>query len=172
MENKESIRELLQNHSFLADAIALEQFIARWKLGTLPKRFWTHAAHVGVAAYFAFDEDHERTFAILRDGIRHYNTCVGTANTEDSGYHETLTGFWAAEVGRLVRSRSFQSRLDAVRAAVTAFGEDKYRFRGYYSFDVVTNRRARREWIEPDLKPIAEASKDTNGALRVPDDSL
>ena len=166
LENKECSTEFLRKHAFVVDEAALERFIAAWKLGTLPKRFWTHAAHVGVAAYFAFEENHERTFAILREGIRHYNTCVGTANTEDSGYHETLTGFWAAEVGKLVRSGNFASRLDAVRAAVAAFGEDKYRFRLFYSFDVVGSRRARREWIEPDRNPGAEASARTNIALR------
>ena len=171
LESKEYTNDLFGKYAFLSDQAALEQFIAGWKLGTLPKRFWTHAVHVGVAAYFAFEENHERTFAILRDGIRHYNTCVGTANTEESGYHETLTGFWAAEVGGLVRSGNFASRLDAVRAAVSAFGEDKYRFRLFYSFDVVASRRARREWIEPDLNPSRTLSEDER-PLRAAKDSL
>lgn len=162
--------ESLQKHAFLANEDALEQFIVDWKLGTLPKRLWTHAAHVGVAAYFAFAHDHEQTFAILRGGIRHYNTCVGTANTEDSGYHETLTGFWAAEVGELVRSGGFSSRLEAVRAAVVAFGEDKHRFRLFYSFDIVGSRRARSEWIEPDLKP--RVNEDPIVTVRLAKDSL
>ena len=167
----EYTNDFLVKYAFLSDQPALEQFIAAWTLGTLPKRFWTHGAHVGVAGYFAFEENHERTFAILRDGIRHYNTCVGTANTEESGYHETLTGFWAAEVGSLVRLGNFASRLDAVRAAVATLGEDKYRFRLFYSFDVVASRRARREWSEPDLNPI-EALSENERPLRVAKDIL
>ena len=169
LENKESSMELLRKHVFLATEDTLEQFIADWKLGTLPKRLWTHEAHVGVAAYFAFEHENEETFAILRHGIRHYNTCVGTANTEDSGYHETLTGFWASEVGKLVRSSGFSSRLEAVRAAVAAFGEDKYRFRHFYSFDIVGSRRARREWIEPDSMPKRNPTEDL---VRVAKDSV
>lgn len=151
MSSKESGGSCLLEHVFLTDDAALEGFIAAWRSGTLPKPLWTHAAHVAVAAYFAFGYNAAETLAILREGIRHYNTCVGTANTEDSGYHETLTGFWAGEVGGLVRGGEFPSKLDAARAAVTAFGNDKYRFRLFYSFDVVNCRRARREWIAPDL---------------------
>ena len=147
-----------ETNAFLRSEADLERFISAWKAGTLPKPCWTHAAHVGVAAYFAFSEAADATFAILREGIRHYNTCVGTANTEDSGYHETLTGFWAREVGNLVRGGNFGSRLEGVQAAVTAFGGDKYRFRLFYSFDVVSSRRARREWIEPDLYPAMDHS--------------
>ena len=138
----------------MTDDAALEGFVAAWRSGTLPKSNWTHAAHVAVAAYFAWKYDGVETIAILHEGIRHYNTCVGTANTEDSGYHETLTRFWADEVGKLVRGGAYPSQLEAVRAAVVAFGADKYRFRLFYSFDVVNSRRARREWIAPDLSPL------------------
>jgi len=40
-----------------------------------------------------------------------------------------------------------------VRAAVAAFGSERDRFRQFYSFDVVRDRRARREWVAPDLTP-------------------
>ena len=164
-ENKASAL-LLDTNPFLKTEANLDEFINAWKCGTLPKSCWTHAAHVGVAAYFAFAENPESTMSILRDGIRHYNTCVGTSNSEESGYHETLTRFWATEVGNLVRSGDFATRLDAVRAAIAAFGGDKYRFRLFYSFDVVGNRRARREWIEPDLSPVAQAADASNTTLR------
>ena len=172
LENKEYSSDHLGKHEFLASQAALEEFIAAWRLGTLPKRCWTHAAHVGVGAYFAFDYAHDETFAILREGIRHYNTCVGTANTEDSGYHETLTGFWAREVGKLVRGEGFTSKLEAARAAVARFGEDKYRFRLFYSFDVVGNRRARREWTEPDLNPDRDPTDTDSPTARVEADSV
>src|SRR5580698_7392010 len=32
---------------------ALDEFIARWEAGTLPKVQWTHAAHVAVGTYYA-----------------------------------------------------------------------------------------------------------------------
>lgn len=141
---------------FLESEAALQQFVETWKAGKLPKAAWTHAAHVGMAAYFAFDHALEATFAIMKAGILHHNTAVGTPNTEDNGYHETLTRFWAAEIGEFVRVGRFTSRLEAVRAAVSAFGERRDLYRFSYSFDVVRDRRARREWIAPDRKSTAE----------------
>jgi hypothetical protein len=107
-----------------------------------------------MAAYFAFDHAADATFAIMKAGILHHNTSVGTPNTEDNGYHETLTRFWAGEIGSFIRTGRFGSRLEAVRAAVAEFGRDRDRFQRFYSFDVVRDRRARREWVAPDREPL------------------
>ena len=140
----------------LESGASLQRFVEAWKAGRLPKAAWTHSAHVAMAAYFAFDHAAEATYSIMKSGIIHHNTSVGTANTEDSGYHETLTRFWAGEIGEFVRSGRFPSRFEGVRAAVNAFGEERDRFRKFYSFDVVRDRRARREWVPPDLSPTTK----------------
>jgi len=132
----------------------LQRFVEAWKSGKLPKVEWTHAAHVAMGAYFAFDHAADATFAIMKTGILHHNTSVGTPNTEDNGYHETLTRFWAGEIAAFIRSGRFTSRLQGVRAAVAAFGGNRDRFREFYSFDVVRDRRARREWVAPDREPV------------------
>src|SRR5246127_4350256 len=131
--------------ALLESEASLQKFVEAWKAGCLPKPAWTHAAHVGMAAYFAFDHASEATFAIMKAGILHHNTSVGTPNTEDNGYHETLTRFWSSEICEFVRRGRFLSKVEAVRAAVSAFGGDRNRYRAFYSFDVVRDRRARRE---------------------------
>jgi flavin reductase (DIM6/NTAB) family NADH-FMN oxidoreductase RutF len=141
-------------YPFLESEGALDDFVERWKLGTLSKTSWTHGAHVAVAAYLAFEYAPKEALDLTRAGILHFNTCVGTPNTEDSGYHETLTRFWSSQVGNLVRGGRFASRLEAVRQAIQLFGEDRDRHRLYYSFDVVRDRRARREWVAPDREPV------------------
>ncbi len=135
---------------FLASEDALHEFVRAWELETLPKAAWTHAAHVAVAANYAFDHSAEATFDKMKAGLLRFNTAAGTANTEDSGYHETLTRFWSGLVSEFVRRPEFSSRFEAVRGAVAEFGEDSNLYRRYYSFDVLKDRRARREWIPPD----------------------
>jgi hypothetical protein len=146
----DALHGVAHRHPFAESALALEQFVRDWERGTLPKPRWTHGAHVGVAAYFAFEHSAEALFQIMKLGIRHYNLCVGGANTEDAGYHETLTRFWAAAVGKFVRDGRFASQLEAVRNALVRFGEDRERYKLFYSFDVVRDRHARREWVSPD----------------------
>jgi hypothetical protein len=157
-EDSSAICDVLEGiaakHSFAASAAALDEFVRDWERGTLPKSRWTHGAHVGVAAYFAFEHSPEALFQIMKLGIRHYNLSVGTANTEDSGYHETLTRFWADSVGAFARLGGFPSRLEAVRNALARFAEDRKRYELFYSFDVVKDRRARREWVSPDREAI------------------
>ena len=140
-------------NAFVESDAALDNFVGHWKGGTLPKKAWTHAAHVAMAAYITFDHPAEPAFEQMKAGVLHHNASVGTANTEDSGYHETLTRFWCAIVGDFVRAGSYISRFEAVRAAVSAFGENRNLPRLFYSFDLVSNRRARREWVPPDRRP-------------------
>jgi len=140
-------------YPFLESEAALEEFVHRWETGRLTKAEWTHGAHVGTAAYHAFELDAEALFERMKARIIHHNECVGTGNTEDNGYHETLTRFWAGMVGEFVRSGRFSTRFEAVKNATQLFGEDRDRHRLYYGFDVVRDRRARREWIKPDREP-------------------
>ena len=157
-ENIDSSKPATSQEEFalLESGASLQRFVEAWKSGRLPKSAWTHAAHVAMAAYFAFDHAAEATFAMMKAGIIHHNTSVGTPNTEDNGYHETLTRFWSSEIGEFVRSSRFHSRFDAVRAAVSTFGGDRDRFTQFYSFDVVRDRRARREWVAPDRNAVAK----------------
>jgi flavin reductase (DIM6/NTAB) family NADH-FMN oxidoreductase RutF len=150
---RRAFHRLRVEYPFLRSDAALQDFISRWEAGRLTKAEWTHGAHVGVAAYFAFELDAEGLFERMKTGIIHHNECVGTANTEDNGYHETLTRFWAGTVGEFVRSGRFSTHFEAVKNTAQLFGEDRDRHRLYYDFDVVRDRRARREWIKPDREP-------------------
>ena len=138
----------------LADDAALDAFLAAWRDGTLPKSEWTHAAHVTVCAARAWDGGTvDEVFAAMKRGIVAYNVAVGTANTATSGYHETLTRFWAGVVVAHLRAAAPLSRLDAVRSAVAALGTARALHAAHYSFDVVADRRARAEWVPPDRTP-------------------
>jgi flavin reductase (DIM6/NTAB) family NADH-FMN oxidoreductase RutF len=150
---RRAFHKLHLRYPFLDSEETLEEFLRLWESGTLPRSSWTHGAHVAVAAYYAFEYSPETAFQMTKSGILHFNISVGTPNTEDSGYHETLTRFWAGIVGGFVRVRQFPSRLEAVRDAVRQFGEDRDLHRLHYSFDVVRDRGARRQWVQPDREP-------------------
>jgi flavin reductase ActVB len=145
-------------YSFLMSGEALDLFVRDWERGTLPLRSWTHSAHIAVTAYYAFDRSSDEVFRAMKQGIINFNICTGTMNGPDCGYHETLTRFWSQIVCELVHNGTYDSRFDAARASVEAFGEDRDRHRLYYSFDVVRDREARRNWIAPDREPACEWS--------------
>lgn len=137
-----------RDYPWLASSDRFRAFVQAWEDGSLPKADWTHAAHVAVGAAYAVRHGGD-ALAHLRDGIRRYNAAVGTPNTDTSGYHETLTRFWADAVGGLVAGVA--DEWQAACLAVDRLGEDRDRHTLHYGFDVVRSVAARRHWVPPDL---------------------
>ena len=73
---------------------SLATFIEGFEQGTYPKERWTHEAHVVMAAHYLTLHTVPDATRIIRTRIPAYNVAQGGQNTDDSGYHETLTIFW------------------------------------------------------------------------------
>lgn len=134
---------------FLESEEALSAFVDRWERGELPSEAWTHAAHVATCAFYAMRFDRELVFERMKAGILHFNTCTGTPNTEDRGYHETLTRFWTQTICDSIAASSNNSAIEKVKETVDKLKSSRYAM-DFYSFDVVKSREARRSWIPPD----------------------
>jgi hypothetical protein len=137
-------------HAFLDSATTLDAFVADWHGHRLPREAWTHGAHVGVCAYYAFDHEEEATLAIMRQGIRTFNESIGGKNTATSGYHESVTRLWVMAITAHLRANPARNRWEAARSAVARFASPGELLRQCYSFDVIEDRRARAEWVPPD----------------------
>jgi hypothetical protein len=132
----------------------LDAFLDQFFGCALPKAEWTHAAHVTLAASLLHESDVNTVLPKVRHAIRSHNEAVGTQNNDSSGYHETLTIFWLRVVAGKLSEAQAASRLDAVRCAVAAYGEERALHKLYYSIDIVKDATARREWVEPDLQGL------------------
>jgi len=140
--------------SWLESEAHLDEFLRRLEQHTLPKSEWTHAAHVTMAAGYLTRMTPGEALPLIRDRIKSYNVSVGGENTESSGYHESLTVLWIRLVAHHLSGLDpAMARIDQVRSAVAGFAGRSGIFREYWSFDVVKSVEARREWVEPDLKP-------------------
>ena len=141
-------------NGFLDSEETIDLFLHAFFHHTLPKAQWTHAAHVTLAASLLHSAEFATVLPQVRNAIRSYNEAVGTLNTDTSGYHETLTVFWLRVVAQRLALLPASSRLEAVRAVVEAFGEQRALHKLYYSDDIVADTAARRVWVEPDLQPL------------------
>ncbi len=139
------------SYPWLDSAVVFREFVAAWESGTLPKEAWTHAAHVAVGACYALRHGPD-ALDRTREGILRYNTAVGTPNTDTSGYHETLTRFWAELLAAEVSGET--DEWQAAARAVARYGEDRDLHTLHYGFDVVRSVDARRAWVAPDLAPL------------------
>ena len=143
----------------LATPESHEAFLRAFETGTLPKTDFTHGAHVATAASYLFNAPAfsiETVLPEIRQRIRAFNEAVGGANTETSGYHETLTHFWLIIVADHLRNSTPATRLEAAKSAVQVFGEARTLHTRYYSGDVVKDTAARQTWRRPDLLPLPE----------------
>ncbi len=133
----------------LANEANLDAFVRAFEDGTFPGKDYHHAQHLVVAACYLTEHGAAEATARMRTNIRRYNEAQGGKNTEDAGYHETLTVFWLMLIAANLPEAA--GRLEAARRAVELFGARRDVFRNYYSFDVLNSRDARSRWIAPDL---------------------
>ncbi len=135
--------------NIVASEFALSSFIAAFEAGTFPVAEFHHSEHLAVAACYLLAHTDREAARRARSGIRGYNLAQGGRNTDEAGYHETLTVFWLA----LVRANlcTTISRLEAVRCILDSFAPFRDIVRDFYSFDVVKSREARLSWVCPDL---------------------
>lgn len=128
----------------------VEAFIAR----QLPKRDWTHEAHLRVGLWHILRFANGTALVLLRQRIRAYNEATGVANTATAGYHETITRFYLHMIRRFVESVDASRPIDELAAALLEQCGDRSLPMRYYSRDRLFSAAARNGWAEPDLAPL------------------
>ena len=121
---------------------------------TLLKSEWTHAAHFAVAIWMLNHKIHN-PFTQMPGFIRRYNLSVGTPNTDNEGYHETITIASLRAAKHILDSRIKGEALYAVvnRLLESDFGKTSWIF-DYWTKETLFSTQARKNWIEPDMKRL------------------
>jgi hypothetical protein len=128
----------------------VEAFIAR----TLPKPEWTHHAHLRVGVWHVVEYGAEQALPLLRERISRYNESVGTINSDDSGYHETITAFYVRAISALIADLDVSMPFDALaNLVIERIGAREYPLK-FYSKERLFSVEARRGWVEPDLRKL------------------
>ena len=131
---------------------AIESLISRFEARSLPRAEWTHEAHLAVAIWYNSLYDDAKAMTLVRDFITYHNASVGTPNSDSEGYHETITRFWMS-VGRQYLGDHGQASLAATVDTFiqSPYGQKVYPL-SYYREETLFSVKARRGWVEPDLR--------------------
>jgi hypothetical protein len=129
----------------------IDEFIAAFEAGTLPKARWTHGAHLLTGACYVYDLGEAAAIDKMRLCVSRYNEAVGGKNTDTGGYHETVTVAWIKLLAGLLRESGAVERAAFARRAVERFEGDREILRRYYPVEVLRSVEARRAWIPPTL---------------------
>jgi hypothetical protein len=120
---------------------------------SLPKSEWTHAAHFA-AAFWLLQHPRLQARRDMPELIRSYNVATGVANTDSGGYHETITLASLRAAGAWLAARPDVALHQALsELLVSEYGRSDWLL-AYWSRSVLFSVRARRGWVEPDLRPL------------------
>jgi len=134
------------------DFEAVESFIGLFEDRRLPREHWTHQAHLVAGFWYARRLGMPAALEEIRVRIRAHNESVGTPNSDDNGYHETITRLYVTAIADHVarhRQLPFGQSLQALLES--PIGSRDWPF-GYYSRERLLSVAARRGWLPPDLK--------------------
>jgi hypothetical protein len=129
----------------------IEALIRDFEARILPKACWTHQAHLVVGLWYLTHHSPDDALAIVRQRIRAYNEAAGTANTDSSGYHETLTRLFLSGIAAHLSTHSNESLPTSVALLLQSPLVHKDWPLSFYSPERLFSVAARHEWLEPDF---------------------
>jgi hypothetical protein len=133
--------------------MTLEQtrrLVSQFEEHTLPKQQWTHTAHSIVALWYCIKYPLPQAVQRIRNGIKAYNINIGGANTDTSGYHETITLFYMNTIAGYIVTTGLTELTDE---QITLFLQQPFLETDYvwrhYTSDSLMSKEARRTWMPP-----------------------
>jgi hypothetical protein len=119
---------------------------------TLPKAKWTHAAHFATTLWLLRCRPEIDAGRVLPGMIRAYNEKTGVANTDSSGYHETITRASIRAARAFLGARSHMP-LHAICNELMAspLGDPEWLL-AYWSRERLYSVEARRAWVDADIR--------------------
>jgi hypothetical protein len=135
------------------NAQEIEAFIRDFEARNMDKSRWTHNAHLLVGLWYLTCCSPDEALSIVRQRIRGFNEAVGTANTDNSGYHETLTRLFLHGIAAHIIANPNESLPSSLAILLQSPLAHKDWPLSFYSRERLFSVAARREWLEPDLRP-------------------
>ncbi len=120
----------------------------------LPKERWTHAAHFAATLWFLRYRPKVDLSAVMPGMIRAYNESVGGANTDTSGYHETITQASIRAARAFLMEAPAEPLYETCNALLRSRLGDPDWLLEYWTRERLFSVEARRGWVEPDLREL------------------
>jgi hypothetical protein len=121
-----------------------------FETAAIPPSQFTHAAHIAVALSYLATLSLAEAKARMRKMLLHF-----TAHHHVDVYHETLTIFWMRLLDHLTKNHygdvPLWRRVNLIVARWGTAGPVE----AHYSRELIASKTARREWVPPDLLPLA-----------------
>lgn len=113
---------------------------------------WTHEAHLAATTYLLLKRPDIDLDAELPGLIRRFNESVGGVNSDDEGYHETITRAYLSGIRLFLAEADRTEPLHELvnELLLSPMGRRDWPLR-FWSKDRLMSVEARRHFVEPDL---------------------
>ena len=136
-------------HPAYGDEIAIADVVDRFERCEFGLKEFTHGRHLTVAAWYLCHLSPAEAFVRMKTGLVRFIEHHGK-----QGYHETITRFWMEILGNFLGSMPRDAAImEKVNNAVKRFDNKDVLFE-YYSRERALSELAKRQWVDPDLRPI------------------
>jgi hypothetical protein len=132
-----------------------DDYLRRFEDQSLPLDLWNHRAHLKVAYLYLIRFSFDESLRKLRTGIQAYNAAHKIADSQTSGYHETMTNAWLQLVHTTLSQFGPAACADAF-FEVQAQLSQKRALLLFYSRERIMSLEAKRSFIPPDLAPLPQ----------------
>jgi hypothetical protein len=123
---------------------------------TLPKAEWTHAGHFAAALWLLRHRAQLATPEAMRGLIMRYNEATDTPNTDDGGYHHSITVASLRAAAWHLGRHGGDVPLHEVLAALMASAQGRSDWLlAHWRRETLFSVAARRGWVEPDLAALS-----------------
>jgi hypothetical protein len=123
---------------------------------SFPATDFHHREHILASAYLLKSEPQRDWTQDFPELIKRYNLANGGANTDEAGYHDTITQFFL-EALKLFLAQAPLDDEQAFNALLDSPLADKGFPLRFYRRDSLFSKEARRAYLAPDLKPLTPA---------------
>ncbi|WP_310476354.1 hypothetical protein [Sandarakinorhabdus sp.] len=122
---------------------------------TLPKAEWTHAGHFAAALWLLRHRPDLAEYDEMRRLISRYNEATSTPNTDDGGYHHSITIASLRAAAHHLAAQGPDTPLHVVLARLMASMQGRSDWLlAHWHRETLFSAAARRDWVAPDLAPL------------------
>jgi hypothetical protein len=129
----------------------VEEIVRLFESCEFPPDDFNHRPHLTVALCYLLRSSDAEALERMRLNLARYIKAHGITPTL---YHETITAFWVRRVRAFIERAGANRSLAELANALSKECNDSRLVFGYYSRELIDSERARRGWVEPDLRPL------------------
>jgi hypothetical protein len=139
-----------------------EMFLERFESALFPCSEWHHREHIKIGYLYLQRLPLEAAMDRMREKLEALNRVHQVPDLPNRGYHETMTEAWLRLVDVTLREFGPAATADAFCDQNPQLLEKRV-LRFFYSRELLTSARAKREFVAPDLAPLPQSRR---GLLR------